>query len=161
MAGEDVIMTAHGEKLLKEELNHLIRVEREALKGDIARARALGDLKENAEYHAAKEKQALIEGRILDIQSKINRSKVIDVSTLSSDKIVFGATVTLYDHEQETSSTYQIVGDDESQISRDKISYRSPLGRALIGLEVGDTALVKAPKGEKEYEIEDIHYLAV
>ncbi|MCY4643075.1 MAG: transcription elongation factor GreA [Bacteriovoracales bacterium] len=156
--GDDVIMSVEGERLLKEELDQLIKVEREEVKTAIAEARALGDLKENAEYHAAKEKQSLIEGRVLDIQSKLNRAKVVDISKISTEKIVFGATVALYDHEKEESFTYQIVGDDESKSSDNKISYRSPLGKALIGLEVGETVLVKAPKGDLEYEIEDVSY---
>ena len=153
-----VIMTIEGKKLLEDELSHLIKVEREQIKQAIAEARALGDLKENAEYHAAKEKQAMIEGRVLDIQFKINNAKIIDISKLSGEKIIFGATVTLYDHEKDQSIIYQIVGDDESQTSEKKISYLSPLGKALIGLEEGDTALVKAPKGDREYDIEEISF---
>ena len=152
------IMTVYGKGLLDKELKHLIQHEREDTKKAIAEARALGDLKENAEYHSAKEKQAYIEGRILEIQSKINRSKVIDLSKISGEKIVFGASVKIYDSNKNKSITYQIVGDDESQTSPHKISYQSPLGKALIGLEEGDTALVKAPKGDLEYDVEEVSY---
>ena len=155
---DKVIMTTYGKEAIETELQHLITIERENIKKAIAEARAHGDLKENAEYHAAKEKQAYIEGKILDIQSKINRSKIIDVSKLSGTKIVFGATVKIYDHEKDKSITYQIVGDDESQTSLQKISYQSPLGKGLIGLEEGDTALVMAPKGERRYDIEKVSY---
>lgn len=156
---DPVIMTIHGKELLEKELRHLVTVEREDIKKAIAEARSLGDLKENAEYHAAKEKQAHIEGRILDIQSKINRAKVVNISKISGEKIVFGATVKIYGNNKHQSITYQIVGDDESQTSPNKISYHSPLGKALIGLEEGDTALVKAPKGDLEYSIEEVSYL--
>ena len=155
----EVIMTVYGKKILDEELERLIKVDRENIKQAISDARALGDLKENAEYHAAKDRQALVEGRILDIQSKINRARVIDISVLSGEKVVFGATVKIYDNNKDQSMTYQIVGDDESQTSPNKISYLSPLGKALIGLEKGETALVKAPMGEKEYDIEDVSFI--
>lgn len=151
-------MTLIGKKLLEEELNHLIRVEREQIKQAIAEARELGDLKENAEYAAAKERQSIIEGRILDVQSKINRARVINVSTISSDKVVFGATVTIYDTQKDSTVTYQIVGEDEAMTDPNKISYNSPLGRALIGKESGDEVVVKAPKGDLSYEIQDIRY---
>ena len=153
-----ILMTPTGKKLLEKELEQLIKIEREGIKKAISEARALGDLKENSEYHSAKEKQSHIEGRILNIQSKINRSKTINPSQLSGDKVVFGATVTIYNEENDKSITYQIVGDDESQLSSQKISYNSPLGRALIGLEKGDIALVKAPKGDIEYDITAISF---
>lgn len=155
---EQAVMTIPGKEMLEKELEQLIKVEREEVKQAITEARELGDLKENAEYHAAKDRQALVEGRILDIQSKIGRAKVINVAKLSGKKIVFGATVTVYDHDKSKSMTYQIVGDDESQTSSKKISYRSPLGKALIGLEEGDTALVKAPKGDREYDVRAVCY---
>jgi len=126
-------VTLLGKKLLEDELNHLIRVEREQIKQAIAEARELGDLKENAEYSAAKERQSIIEGRILDLQSKIARGRVVDVSSLQTQKIVFGATVK-------------------------KISYNSPLGKALIGKEIGDEVTVKAPKGDLMYEVQNIKY---
>ena len=151
-------MTVHGKKLLEDELAHLIRNEREQIKQAISEARELGDLKENAEYSAAKERQSIIEGRILDVQSKIARGRVIDVSTLSSLKVVFGATVTIYDHQKEISITFQIVGEDEAMTDPKKISYNSPLGRSLIGKETGDEVIVKAPKGDLTYEIQNIKY---
>ena len=151
-------MTVHGKKLLEDELTHLIRNEREQIKQAISEARELGDLKENAEYAAAKERQSIIEGRILDVQSKIARGRVIDVSTLSSLKVVFGATVTIYDHQKEISITFQIVGEDEAMTDPKKISYNSPLGRSLIGKETGDEVIVKAPKGDLTYEIQNIKY---
>lgn len=151
-------MTLFGRKLLEEELNHLVRNEREEIKRAISEARDLGDLKENAEYHAAKERQSLIEGRILDVQSKIARARVINVSTLSMEKIVFGATVTIFDNQKEVTTTFQIVGEDEAMTDPKKISYNSPLGKALIGKEVGDEVIVKAPKGDLTYEVQEITY---
>jgi transcription elongation factor GreA len=151
-------MTIHGRKLLEDELIHLVRVEREQIKQAISEARDLGDLKENAEYAAAKERQSIIEGRILDVQSKIARARVIDVTTINSEKIVFGATVTIFDHQKETTTTFQIVGEDEAMTDSKKISYNSPLGRALIGKEMGDEVIVKAPKGDLTYEVQDIKY---
>lgn len=151
-------MTTIGKKLLEEELNHLIKVEREAIKQAIAEARELGDLKENAEYSAAKERQSIIEGRIQNLQGKIARARVIDVSSLDSEKIVFGATVTIHDLQKNIDITYQIVGEDEALHDPNKISYSSPLGRALIGKESGDEIVVKAPKGDMHYEILSFKY---
>jgi transcription elongation factor GreA len=151
-------MTLKGKQLLETELKHLITVEREQIKQAISEARELGDLKENAEYSAAKERQSIIEGRILDVQSKIARGRVVDVLSIKSDKIVFGATVTLYDHQKETVITFQIVGEDEAMSDSAKISYNSPLGKSLIGKEAGDEVLVKAPKGNLTYEVQDIKY---
>ncbi len=154
----DVVMTSKGKEELEAELDQLVKVDREKIKKAISEARELGDLKENAEYHAAKESQSHTEGRILEVQSKLNRAKVVDVTQLNGPKILFGATVTLFDPEKDLSITYQIVGDDEAQKHADKISYHSPLGKALIGLEEGDTANVHAPKGNIEYEIESVEY---
>lgn len=151
-------MTVLGRKMLEDELNHLIRVEREQIKQAIAEARELGDLKENAEYAAAKERQSIIEGRILDVQSKIARGRVVDISSLKTDKIVFGATVKIFDNQKEVELTYQIVGEDEAMADPKKISYNSPLGKALIGKEVGDEVIVKAPKGDLTYEVQDVRY---
>jgi transcription elongation factor GreA len=151
-------LTLKGKRLLEDELNHLVRVEREEIKQAIAEARELGDLKENAEYAAAKERQSIIEGRILDVQSKLARGRVVDVSNLKSDKIVFGATVTLYDHQKDITTTFQIVGEDEAMTDPNKISYNSPLGKSLIGKEVGDEVIVKAPKGDLTYEVQDLKY---
>lgn len=154
----DCPMTTLGKKMLEEELAQLIKVDREGIKQAISEARDLGDLKENAEYHAAKEKQSHIEGRIMDIQSKLARSKVIDVTTMKADKIVFGATVTVFDQKKELESTFQLVGEDEAATDPGKISFNSPLGRALIGKEAGDEAIVKAPKGDLVYEVIAFRY---
>jgi transcription elongation factor GreA len=151
-------LTLKGKKLLEDELKHLVTVEREQVKQAISEARELGDLKENAEYSAAKERQSIIEGRILDVQSKIARGRVVDVAAIKSVKVVFGATVTVYDHQKDTTFTFQIVGEDEAMTDPNKISYNSPLGKSLIGKEVGDEAIVKAPKGDLTYEIQDLKY---
>ena len=151
-------ITANGEKKLQDELNQLIKVDREEIKQKISEARELGDLKENAEYHSAKEKQALLEGRISQLQGILAGSQVIDPTSIKSDKIVFGATVTLVDVEKGTEVIYQIVGKDESNIAQGKISFISPLGKALIGKEEGDTVLVKAPKGDIEYEVQQFEF---
>lgn len=147
-------ITKSGMISIQNELDHLIKVEREKLKIIIAEARALGDLKENAEYHSAKEKQSFIEGKISQLQMVITKSVVIDVSSVTSDKVVFGAKVTLID-EEDNKIIYRIVGPDESDMKNGKISYNSPLGKALIGKQTGDTVIVKAPKGDIEYEIEN------
>lgn len=151
-------MTKIGKKILDDELDHLLKVDREAIKTAIAEARAHGDLKENAEYHSAKEKQSHIEGRIAELQAKVASANVINVSEVKNDKIVFGATITLYNVDKEETRTIQIVGEDEAQSGQDKISYTSPLGKALIGKEVGDEVIVKAPKGDVNYAIEDFEY---
>ena len=154
----DCPMTLLGKKMIESELTQLIKVDREYIKQAISDARELGDLKENAEYHAAKERQSIIEGRIMDLQSKLARARVIDITTLSSDKIVFGATVTIFDNRKEVEVTYQLVGEDEAQNDPKKISFSSPLGRALIGREAGDDIVVKAPKGDLTYEILSFKY---
>lgn len=151
-------MTISGKKKLDDELKKLIGVDREAIKTAIAEARALGDLKENAEYHAAKEKQSMLEGRIEELQAKIGGAQVIDISKLSGDKVVFGATVKIYDHEKGKSLIYQIVGEDEAKESPQKISNNSPLAKALIGKSTGDEVTVKAPKGDINYEIESVSF---
>jgi transcription elongation factor GreA len=151
-------MTLKGKKMLEDELKILITVDREQIKQAIAEARELGDLKENAEYHFAKEKQSHIEGRILDVQSKLARARVVDVSNMKIEKIVFGATVKIYDNQKEAEMTFQIVGEDEAMNDPQKISYSSPLGKALIGKEVGDEVVVKAPKGDLTYEVQDVKY---
>ncbi len=155
----ECLMTTFGRKLLEDELHFLIRTEREQIKQAISEARELGDLKENAEYHAAKERQSLIEGRILDVQSKLARSRVIDSATMKTTKIVFGATVKIFDNQKEIALTYQIVGEDEAMSDAKKISYTSPLGKTLIGKEVGEEIVVKAPKGDLSYEVQDIKYV--
>ncbi len=158
MAQENPI-TKSGLEKVEKELSHLIKVEREGLKTTIAEARELGDLKENAEYHAAKEKQSHVEGRIAHLQAVVASARVVDLSKVETDKIVFGATVTLFDTNKEESIKYQIVGEEESDSKAKKISYKSPLGKALIGKEVGDTVIVKAPKGDIEFEVEDLEYI--
>lgn len=150
-------ITREGYEKLNNELNHLIRVERENLKKTIAEARALGDLKENAEYQTAKEKQALVEGRISHLQGIIANSQIIDPKNIKSERVVFGATVKLVD-EDGASVIYKIVGSEESDIKAGKISFTSPIGKALIGREQGDTVLVRAPKGDITYEIESFYF---
>jgi transcription elongation factor GreA len=152
-------MTTFGRKMLEDELHFLVRTEREEIKQAISEARELGDLKENAEYHAAKERQSIIEGRILDVQSKLARARVIDTKNMNTEKIVFGATVQIFDNQKEVALTYQIVGEDEAMSDPKKISYTSPLGKSLIGKEVGDEVVVKAPKGDLSYEVQDIKYI--
>ncbi|MBC77420.1 MAG: transcription elongation factor GreA [Halobacteriovoraceae bacterium] len=151
-------MTLVGKNMLQEELDQLIKVDREEVKIAIAEAREHGDLKENAEYHAAKEKQSHIEGRIAELQSKLANANVIDVSKLDQEKVVFGATVTLFSEEKEESFVYQLVGEDEAQTNKNKISYSSPLGKSLLGKEEGDEVIVKAPKGDVHYVVEEIEY---
>ncbi len=156
---DELPITLAGKLKLEAELNHLVKVEREDLKVAIAEARELGDLKENAEYHAAKEKQGIVEGRIAQLQGILARSRVVEVSKIKSEKIVFGATVRLIDVAKDIKIIYKIVGEDESDIRDNKISYSSPLGKALIGKEEGDTVIVKAPKGDVEYEVESFEFI--
>lgn len=159
MAMDELPITLAGKNKLEAELNQLVKVDREEIKIAIAEARELGDLKENAEYHAAKEKQGIIEGRIAQLQGIMARSRVVEVSKIKSSKIVFGATVTVLDVAKDTSVTYRIVGEDESDSRENKISFTSPLGKALIGKEEGDTVIVKAPKGDVEFEIESFEFI--
>ncbi len=151
-------MTRAGYERLQEELKHLTRVERPRVVEAIAEARSHGDLSENAEYEAAKDRQAFIEGRIQELNDKIARAQVIDPAQIDSDKVVFGATVTLFDTESETEVTYQIVGEDEADIKEGKISVTSPVGKALIGHQVDDEVQIRVPSGVKIYEITDIRY---
>ena len=156
-----VPLTVSGAQRLREELQRLKSVERPRIINAIADARAHGDLKENAEYHAAKEQQSFIEGRIADIESQLANAQIIDVTTLNaSGKVVFGTTVDLVDEESGDAVTYQIVGDLEADIKQGKISVSSPIARALIGREEGDVAVVKAPGGDRHYEITAVHYIA-
>lgn len=150
---DKVPMTAQGQQRLEVELKHLKAVERPAVIKAISEAREHGDLSENAEYHAAKEKQSFIEGRIQDLEDKLGRAEVIDVSKLSGKNVMFGATVTLVDEDTEEEVRYQIVGDEESDIKNGFLSISSPLARALIGKEKGDSVEVATPKGTKSYEI--------
>ncbi len=154
-----VPVTKRGADLLKEELHRLKTVERHAVIQAIAEARAQGDLSENAEYEAAKDKQGFIEGRILEIEGKLAAAQVIDPSTLQADgRVVFGSTVDLEDEDNGNKVTYQIVGDDEADIKKGLISISSPIARALIGKVKGEVADVQAPGGLKMYEITGIRY---
>jgi len=155
-----VPITARGAEMLRKELQHLKSVERPRVIAAIAEAREHGDLKENAEYHAAREQQSFIEGRIAEINGKLGNAQIIDVTTLNpGGKVVFGATVDLIDEETGKEVTYQIVGEDEADISKGMISITSPIARALIGKEEGDIAEVQAPGGIKEYEILAVRYV--
>jgi transcription elongation factor GreA len=158
MSSDKMPMTPQGKHQLENELKRLVQEERPAVIKAIEFARSLGDLSENADYEAAKERQAWCEARIAEIQDAIARSEVIDPSTLKSDKVVFGAHVTLHDVESDNESTYQLVGALESDVKSGKISVMSPLARAMIGKAVGDTVEVKSPKGIKEYEITEISF---
>lgn len=146
-------MTAEGYQALDEELKRLKSVERPSVIAAIAEARSHGDLSENAEYHAAKERQGWIEGRIAEIEDKISRAQVIDVSKLSGSQVKFGATVTVVDEDTEEEGTYKIVGEHEADVKAGKISISSPIARAMIGKEQGDVVEVNTPGGVKAYEI--------
>jgi transcription elongation factor GreA len=150
---EKVPMTGEGYKVLDEELKRLKSVERPAVIAAISEARSHGDLSENAEYHAAKERQGWIEGRIAEIEDKISRAQVIDVSKLSGKQVMFGATVSVVDEDTEDKSKYQIVGEHEADVKAGKISVTSPLARAMIGKGVKDVVEVNTPGGVKAYEI--------
>ena len=156
---EKIPMTAEGYAALDAEMKRLKTEERPAVIQAIAEARAHGDLSENAEYHAAKERQAFIETRLAEIEDKIARSQIIDVSKLSGKQIKFGATVNLIDEDSGDKSKYKIVGEDESDVRAGKISITSPIARALIGKEEGDVVEVMAPGGAKSYEIVKVKYL--
>jgi transcription elongation factor GreA len=150
---EKVPMTAEGYQTLDEELKRLKSVERPAVIAAISEARQHGDLSENAEYHAAKERQGWIEGRIAEIEDKISRAQVIDVSKLSGAQVKFGATITVVDEDTEEKASYQIVGEHEADVRSGRISLTSPLSRAVIGKEKGDVVEVNTPGGVKAYEI--------
>lgn len=153
-------MTTRGAEKLREELNHLKTVMRPRIIEAIAEARAHGDLKENAEYHAAREQQGFTEGRINEIESKLSNAQIIDVTRLSpGGKIVFGATAEIEDLDSGDVVTYQIVGEDEAEIKAGRISVTSPIARALIGKQKGDVATVLAPGGTREYEIVSVKYI--
>lgn len=153
-------LTKRGAEKLKEELHRLKTIERPAVINAIAEARAQGDLSENAEYDAAKDKQGFIEGRILEIEGKLAAAQVIDPSALDAGgRVVFGATVDLEEEESGDAVTYQIVGDDEADLKHGLISVSSPIARALIGKEAGDVAEVQAPVGVKRYEIVEVRYV--
>ena len=152
-------MTAEGYQALDAEHKRLKTIERPAVIQAIAEARAHGDLSENAEYHAAKDRQSFIEGRLLELEDKIARAQIIDVTKLSGKQIKFGATVNLLDEDSGAKSKYKIVGEDESDVGAGKISVTSPIARALIGKEEGDVVEVMAPGGAKSYEIVKVKYL--
>jgi transcription elongation factor GreA len=155
-----VPLTARGAEKLREELDRLKRVERPRIIAAIAEARAHGDLKENAEYHAAREQQGFIEGRIHAIEGKLSHAHIIDVTKLPANgKVVFGATVQVLEVEKDEELTYQIVGDDEADLKLGMISVSSPLARALIGKSEGDVTRVDAPGGKRELEILEVRYV--
>ena len=151
-------LTVRGKRILEEELKNLIHVERQSVIKAIEEARSHGDLSENAEYDAAKEKQAMVEGRIQEIQGALAGAQVVDPSKITEDKVVFGAHVKIIDCENDTEKSYQIVGVDEADVKSGYISILSPIARALVGKRAGDAAIVASPKGEKEYEILEISY---
>lgn len=155
---DKIPITLQGFDRLEAELKQLKSVERPAVIAAIAEARAHGDLSENAEYSAAKEKQSFIEGRISELEAVISRAEKIDVKGIKADKVMFGATVTIVDEESEEESTYQIVGDYESDIKQHRISISAPVARALIGKKAGESATVKTPKGERDYEVLKVEY---
>lgn len=156
---QKVPMTKKGAERLQKELNDLKNVERPAIIAAIAEARAHGDLSENAEYHAARERQSFIEGRIRMLESAVSCADIVDPSTVNSEEIVFGATVLLMDEETETEKKYQIVGQYEADLDRGLISLQSPLAHALIGKTVGDSVEVRSPKGVRSYEILEVEYV--
>lgn len=151
-------MTREGYQRLQEELKQRVRVDRPKVVQDIAEARAHGDLSENAEYDAAKERQGFVEGRIKELNDKIARAQVINPAELDTDKVVFGAKVTLFDVDSGSEVTYQIVGEDEADLKDGKISVTSPVGKALIGHRLDDEVRIKVPSGLKVYEVIDIKY---
>ena len=157
---DKVPMTVVGENELRQELEKLKSVERPRIVQAIAEARAQGDLRENAEYQYAKEEQGFIEGRIIEIEGKLSNAQVIDVTQIpDSGKIIFGVTVELLNVDSEEVVTYQIVGDDESDVKRNKLSVYSPIARALIGKGVGDSVFVKTPAGEAEFEVRSVRHV--
>ncbi len=156
---ERVPMTKSGAEALRREVEYLKGEKRHQIIAAIEEARAHGDLSENAEYHAAKDEQGMNEARIKDLEDRLARAHVIDPATIDTDRIVFGATVSLIDLESGTEVVYQIVGVDEADIEAGKVSITSPIARALIGKEEGDIAIVQAPNGEREYEIQSVEYI--
>ncbi len=156
---EKVPMTSNGYAELNEELKRLKFVERPRIVAAIEEARGHGDLSENAEYHSAREQQSFNEGRIMELEGALSHAQVIDTKTLSGDKVMFGATVTLEDADEGSQNTYQIVGQYETNLDKGHISLLSPIAKALIGKKLGDIVDVKTPKGEKSYEILAVDYI--
>lgn len=154
----NIPITAAGLRKLKDELKYLQTVERVKISREIEVARGHGDLRENAEYHAAKEKQSHIEGRIVVLNDWIARAEVVDVSKLSGDRVVFGATVVLMDADTEDEKTYRIVGEVEADLKQGRIAVTSPLAQGLVGKQVGDVATIQSPRGPREYEILDVRF---
>ena len=153
-------MTVEGEATLRAELQRLKTIDRPRVIASIAEAREHGDLKENAEYHAAREQQGFIEGRIQDIEGKLSNIQVIDINKIPhGDRVVFGTTVTIINLDLDKTVTYKIVGDDEADVKACKISYQSPIARALMGKEIGEVVVVKAPSGDVEYEIDNVEFI--
>lgn len=159
MSLETLPITIYGKQMLEAELKKLILEERPAIIKAIEEARSHGDISENAEYDAAKERQGMIEGRIGEIQGKLAGVEAVDPSTIKSEHIVFGATVEILDTDSDEGSTYQIVGVDEADVKKGKISIISPLARAMIGKKKGDLIMVQSPKGDKEYEIVSLKFV--
>ena len=156
---QKIPMTDEGEAALRIELEKLKKEDRPTVIQAIAEAREHGDLKENAEYHAAREQQGFIEGRIQDIESKLSLCQVVDISQMpEDDRVIFGSTVTIINTETDEELKYRIVGDDEADVKAGMISYQSPIARALISKEIGDVVNVHTPGGEVEYEIDDVSY---
>lgn len=153
-------MTVAGAECLRAELDQLKKVDRPRIVKAISDAREHGDLKENAEYHAAREQQSFAEGRIQEIEGKLANAQVIDITKLpAGDKVIFGATVSLINLDTDEKSKYQIVGDDEADVKSGKISINSPIARGLIGKSVGDEVVIKTPAGDSEFEIDQVEYL--
>ncbi len=160
MSVNRVPMTVAGEAALREELNRLKTVERPRIVEAIAEAREHGDLKENAEYHAAREQQGFCEGRIQEIEGKLSDSIVIDITSMeNTGKVIFGVTATIINCDTDEEKTYKIVGEDEADVSAGMISVTSPIARALVGKEEGDVVVVKTPAGDVEYEIDSVEHL--
>ena len=155
---DKIPMTADGLARLEDELRQLRNVARPEVIRAIAEAREHGDLSENAEYHAARDRQSFIEGRVSELEDKIARAEVIDVKKLSGKTVMFGATVTLIDEDSEEKLTYQIVGEDEADVKQGRLAVTAPLSRAIIGKKVGDVVEVNTPKGEKAYEISRVRF---
>ncbi|WP_438952060.1 transcription elongation factor GreA [Porticoccus sp.] len=157
---QKIPMTVEGVTKLRQELDNLKKVERPRIVAAIAEARAHGDLKENAEYHAAREQQSFAEGRMQEIEGKLSNAQIIDINQIpQGDKVIFGCTVDLINLNTEERVTYKIVGDDESDVKLNKVSYQSPIARAMIGKEIGDIVVVKTPAGDVEYEIDDVQHI--